>query len=411
MRYLLTVILIFSLEVSLSQEKKKVNVFEKPGDAKPFHPNDRICFDYKVNYKGVFNGRSASGCFLINTQSGAVLSFGFDQPYQSDCKYNLQDKNFNAYLTTLKGNTYSYFNSVENIPNSRNTQLKHYVRTGNTEPSSPENIYNKKMFYHKGDFKEFTRELKGRKYTSNDGISVYILIDDNFPDAFESYQLLGAYGLGFLETSKGNFLVLGYAAGKTESDITTFKKVAGSVCFTAAGFRKEEQTRTRVATTNTEIEANEINKQIGKAKVSSSSCAALKVKFYEEQKRQTEQKKEMLEYLSTNRVNAKNQNDMQRAYGKYDSFATYLLMRLEAEYKICDISEALAKNQYKKQEEVGKATTRKNCLKAKVIELKKTETEAADLKRTYRNNNTQLVTEQQKLMRKIHDILKNNRCN
>ncbi len=282
---------------------------------------------------------------------------------------------------------------------------------GIPSPQVRKTFSTKKRFYHKSEFKEFAREFKGRKYVADDGMSIYILSDNQFPDAFETYQLLGAYGIGFIETDKGNFLLLGYTSDKTESELTAFKKVAGSICFTATGFIKEEQTRTTTSIADAEIETDVIAKQIGKAKISSSSCAALKVKFYEEQQRQILQKKEMLTYLANNRVDARKQTDMQKAYGKYDPFAAFILMRLEAEYRICEITESLNKNLYKKQGEAGKAIVKKNCLSTKVVELKKTESEAAALKRTHRANSNQLNIEQQRLMRKIQEIIRKNKCN
>ncbi|WP_164108187.1 MULTISPECIES: hypothetical protein [Sphingobacterium] len=99
-----------------AQEKKKVEVFEQPEKAKPFEPDDKICFDYKVSFKGNFIGRDATVCFLINTEIGAILGFGFDIYGKSGYNYDLNSPNFNASLQTLKGNLYYYYNGSEKIP-------------------------------------------------------------------------------------------------------------------------------------------------------------------------------------------------------------------------------------------------------------------------------------------------------
>ncbi|WP_270090643.1 hypothetical protein [Sphingobacterium sp. SYP-B4668] len=412
MKYILLVIFFIFFQTTDAQEEKKVEVFEKPENAKPFQPNDKLCFDYQVVFSGVFNGRPTTGCFFINIEIGAVLSFGFDQATQSGCNYDFQSKDFNAYLYTLKGNTYTYYNNIEREPRSKIETINHYVRTGNTESASPENMYVGKKFYHKDHAKEFGgAQFKGQQYVSDNGdMSIFVLVDENFPDMFESYQFLGAYGIGFIHTSKGTYLVLGYQQDKTESAIVDLKKIAGSECFLAANFRKEELTRTSVHLDETDEYSMDIEKNIAKAKVLVSSCAALKLKFHEEQKRQNDEKATQLHYLKTNKVDYKNQKDLQKAYGKYDPFAVFVLMRMEEEYKLCQIDEYLSR-ELDNIEEVNKAIKRKQCLFQKVTKLKAIESKVASAKHAYRNDDRGWKAEQKKSLMAIHQTIKEHPCN
>lgn len=417
MRYFLIACFLLLVHYTNAQEKKKVEVFEQPEKAKPFHPNDKICFDYKVMFKGSFSGREATGCFFINTEIGAVLGFGFDIAGKSGCNYDFNNSNFNASLQTLNGNLYLYHNSKEKIPGkSGDGLLKHYVRTSNTEPGSTERILTGKKFFYKDEFREFSGgEYKGRKYITDDGFVVYILVDGNFPETFESFQFLGAYGIGFLETSKGTFLILGYDAnGKSQSETVSFQKVAGSECFYAPQFKKEEITKIITHIGENETESTEIEKKISKAKklteTGKNPCAALKLKFHEEEKRQNDLQKEQFEYLKNKKVNHQKKQDMQSAYGKYDPFSTFKTHRMEAQYKFCDLLENIIKERYKKDSEKAKAIEKKNCLEGKIIELEKLEAKWEAAKNNYRNNNTGLQQEQRRIMMETVEVMKKYKC-
>jgi hypothetical protein len=410
MRTLFIFLLLLLMSGLPAQEQKKAQVFENPANARPFRYNDKICFDYKVTYKGTFGGHDVTGCFYINGQTGAVLSFGFDSTKQAGCNYDMNHRDFYAFIQTLKGNSYTYYNSAQREQGSRNVVLKHYVRTGNTDSSGPENLFTMKKFKYRDEFREFG-ELKGRKYVSLDGdIIIYLLVDSNFPETFEGLQFLGAYGIGFLETSKGNFPVLGYEQGSSQSETLSFKKVAGSDCFHPVGFRKEEDARITDALTHTEEESVKADEKIAKAQASTGSCAALKLKYLEEKKKQNEAKKEQLNYLKDTRIDYGKQSDVEKAFGKYDPFGSFRLMRMEDEYKICQIEEGLANNKYK-GDEMGRASKRSSCLQNKVAELKAIEAEADAAKSRNRNNSTRLAQELQPIFMKIPETMTKNPCN
>ncbi|MBA5246652.1 hypothetical protein H1R16_09780 [Marnyiella aurantia] len=405
--------LLFSLLISClqGQEEKKAKVFENPSNARPFRYNDKLCFDYKVNYKGVFGGREVAGCFYINGETGAVLSFGFDSTKQAGCSYDMNHLDFYAYIQTLKGNTYTYYNSAQREQGTRNTILKHYVRTGNTDDSAPENMFTMKKFTYKNEFREFAgNEFKGRKYVSLDGeISVFILTDSNFPEAFEGLKFLGAYGIGFLETSKGNFLVLGYEQGESRSETLSFKKVDGSDCFHPSAFRREEDTRVVEALAHAEEDGAKVEEKLVKMSDSKDPCAALKMKVLAEQKKQNEGKKEQLNYLKDTRIDYSKHSDMEKAFSKYDHFESFKLMRLQDEYKICQIEEGLARNKYK-GEELSRASKRRSCLQNKVEEFKAIELEVDATKARNRNNTTRLNEELRPIFMKIPEAMKKNPC-
>ncbi|WP_164108188.1 MULTISPECIES: hypothetical protein [Sphingobacterium] len=112
---------------------------------------------------------------------------------------------------------------------------------------------------------------------------------------------------------------MGYDAdGKIGSETVSFQKVAGSKCFHATQFRKDEHTTMITYLEENETESDEIQKRISKAKrvaeTSKSDCASLKLKFHDEEKRQNDQQKEQMQYLKNEKVDYQKKQDKQASF-------------------------------------------------------------------------------------------------
>lgn len=408
----LTILFLFCIaSVSYSQEAVKIVVFDNPQLAKTVAPDKEICFQYKITYKGSFSGNKQEGCFLINDEVGAALSFGFDNKYQSGCNYNILDENFTAFLFTLKGNTYTYYNRKERAGKTGGFQVQHYVMTGNTEPESPENMFNRKKFLAKDDYRTFCNgEFKGRKYVDNEGeMSVYIEYNDSMPEIIEGLNFLGAYGIGFIHTQAGSFRLLGYSYGKTETETVSFKKMPFSECFKPQSFIKVEDKSVRVAISSVHERNVHLSKTIEKAKTVSNDCAAMKVKWLEEEKRQNKLKEQQLNWIKDNRAAKTNPGNLRKLTENIDPFAPYLVLRLEVEYNLCVLEKNINRGEYKK-EEYTKVLKRKECYTKQIEEMKKMEEEAKSIKIKYAKDKDKQAEEEAKLLMRSFQILKKKNC-
>lgn len=412
MTRLLTILFLFCLSnAAYSQEAIKILVFDNPRLAKTVAPDKEICFQYKITYQGTFSGNKQEGCFLINDEVGAVLSFGFDNKYQAGCNYDIHLKNFNAFLFTLKGNTYTYYNREEKDGTTGKRRVKHYVQTGNSEPGSPGNMFTMKKFLAKNDFRMFCDgEFKGRKYVENDGeMAIYIQNNDDLPEIIESLNFLGAFGVGFIHTTAGSFRLLGYSYGKTEVEAVSFKKILSPECFKPQLFKKVEDRRASELISDVQERDGELSKAIAKAKTPSSDCAFLKVKWLEEVKKQNQAKEEQLKWIKNNRAAKAAPANMRRLAENHNPSASYTVLRLEAEYNLCVLEQNINRGEYR-NEEFTKAIKKKECYSKQIEEMKKMEEEAKSIKAKYAANKDKQAEEEAKLLMRSFGILKMKDC-
>ena len=396
---------------TLSAQKKekpkdtgKGEVFKKPYQKADVKPNDKTCYNYIFHFKGVYNGMERSGCFYVNDQNGIVLSFGFDGKF-SNCAYDFSSPDFYAYIYSMKGNTYTYFN--ESKKTNRGYETIHIVRTANTDSNNPEMMFKNLKMKATDEVQEFGSDVlvKGRKYRSADSdIEIWLETDANYPIQIETLDFLGAYGVGFLQTSKGVFNMLGYDYDKSYSHITFYKEMESPECFFPSMFKKEETNRNQTLQRDLNEQIANTEAEINNNKISTSKCAPLKDAWLQSVQKQTKSTSSTMQKASNNKVNVTSQRSMEAVYGKYDPFDTYSALKKEDQYKVCEIDDGLARNLYRDNAERERAVYRKSCLVQRIEEVGKIEEEYHKAKQVNSNNPQKLSNELKRIMPKVSQV-------
>lgn len=400
MKYLcLLVPALFTGILTYSQKKEEKQIFEpevlkKAEAAKKLEPTEKICFDQRFHFISKSGGRSYEGCFWVDTRGGITASKTFDlNGRDPNCSFDIRQKRFHLLVHGMKGNEYIYYNRMEKVRATGQEELRHYVQTGNTHRNPLERVLENKILFKKMNAQEFIdNKYKALEYTTADGKSTLYLWGKNYPDEMNAYAYLGAFGLGYLKTNKGDFIIFKYVHGATEFSLTNMEDFSSSnSCFDPTVFKVFEDTKinnliAESEQSNQRLE-REVARQQDRAANTNSPCAALKLEVLEYKKQEAEKKERLLKQM-------KNQNKPYsdpatvNALAKEYSFIEGIKMeRRQLEYDLCVLKTDVEKGRYKPgSESYAKAVQKIACWERKIAEYKTFEEDIKAIDERNRND-------------------------
>jgi|GEM_PF-1651288 hypothetical protein len=400
MKYLcLLVPALFTGILTYSQKKEEKQIFEpevlkKAEAAKKLEPTEKICFDQRFHFISKSGGRSYEGCFWVDTRGGITASKTFDlNGRDPNCSFDIRQKRFHLLVHGMKGNEYIYYNRMEKVRATGQEELRHYVQTGNTHRNPLERVLENKILFKKMNAQEFIdNKYKALEYTTADGKSTLYLWGKNYPDEMNAYAYLGAFGLGYLKTNKGDFIIFKYVHGATEFSLTNMEDFSSSnACFDPTVFKVFEDTKinnliAESEQSNQRLE-REVARQQDRAANTNSPCAALKLEVLEYKKQEAEKKERLLKQM-------KNQNKPYsdpatvNALAKEYSFIEGIKMeRRQLEYDLCVLKTDVEKGRYKPgSESYAKAVQKIACWERKIAEYKTFEEDIKAIDERNRND-------------------------
>lgn len=304
------------LHAQETEEEYDAEVLADGATAQEVEPNSKVCFDKRIQFKARYGPREVRGCFLVNTKMGVTAALPFETGGTVDCDLEVNTKKFYLVVFGMKGNEFTYFNRSEKRKQNEPEELKHYVRTGNTHKSPLEEVIDSKMLYKKNGTAEFCdSKYKAIEYKSADEKDVLYLYGKDFPGELRAYSYLGAYGLGFLKTDKGNFLVMQVTHNRDEIRMMEFEDVEQSLeCFEPSMFAVFEETKVPQDIAQSEDRrarlSNELSKDIEAAESGRYACANKKAVWTNEKLKQAEKVKAMQDNMKDNTARMSRENDV-----------------------------------------------------------------------------------------------------
>jgi hypothetical protein len=387
-----------------AQETKKeydADALDEAGLREYIEPNQKVCFDKRIQFKARYGGREVTGCFLVNTKIGITAALPPETGASVDCELKVNNKKFFLFVFGMKGNEYTYFNRLEKRRQTEAGEVKHYVRTGNTHKNPMEDVLDNKMLYKKNGIAEFCNgKYKAFEYKSADEKDVLYLYGKVFPDELKAYSYLGAYGLGFMKTDKGNYLIMQATHIRDQIRMMEFEDIGESMdCFDPSVFQVYEETKVVEELAATEERrrtlSNQLAKDVEAAESGKYACATKKALWTDEKLKQTEKAKEMQEKVRDNTARFSRENDMVEFASNYDPIASVRMERLETEYKLCQLKNDIDNNRIANNN-LGKAIEKANCWETRVSEYKKLEEGMDAIANTYRGDKKKMIEEKMK---------------
>ena len=360
-----------------------------------------MCFDKRIQYKARFGSREAKGCFLLNTKIGITAALPFETGATVDCDLEVNNKKFYVLVYGMKGNEYTYFNRLEKRKQTDPGEVKHYVRTGNTHKNPLEEVLESKMLYKKNNTAEFCDgKYKAFEYKSADEKDILYLYGKEFPDEMRAYSYFGAYGLGYLKTDKGNYLVMQVTHNRDNIRMMEFEDIEMAMdCFEPSAFAVYEETKLRSEMAESDERSrrlsNELSKDIEAAESGKYACANKKAIWTNEKLKQSEKVKAMQEAMKDNQTRMSNQNDVVEFASNYDPIASVRMERLETEYKLCQLKNDIDNNRIGRTN-LSKAMEKANCWENRVNEYKKLEDEMEAIGNRNSSDKKKMIEEKMK---------------
>jgi hypothetical protein len=384
-----------------AQDKKvyESDVLKGASSAKFSSPEEKVCFDKRFYFVYKQGARSYEGCFYVNTQMGITATKSFQNPGMADCSFNINDKKFYLLLFGMTGNEYIYMNKLEKRNQHEAPQLKHYVVTGNTHINPMQQVIEAKLLYNKQQALDFCdNKYKAIEYKSADGKNIIYLYGQDYPPDMIAQSYLGAYGLGFMKTNKGDYFIMKHTHGQTSFTVTAIEDLAGAMaCFDPSDFKVLEETKVVKNLEEFQQQGRKIDQELAKQQNRVNNnvpCAAKKYAIVQYKKEHNEKQKRMMEKMKNQNIQHSNPETIRAMAKEYDFIEGLKMERLQVEYDLCVLKEDVDKGRIKPgSENYAKAMAKMNCWETRVAEYKKFEDDIKNINERNRNNVTKAIKE------------------
>jgi len=195
------------------QEVVKAPVLTGTGGSQPIIivPNHmQFCFDKELYLKMSVGGRMSEQCIYLDTHKGLTGILPPSRQGGAIEEIMPELEHFNFTVMSMKGNIFIY-----KTQKGKHDQLEHWVSTGNTTSF----LYQSPTRANPGQATSaLTRKAESRSYCDgritaqaykyDGGTTTWYLYGDRFPAQLHPVKYLGAYGVGYMETQEGMYLVM-----------------------------------------------------------------------------------------------------------------------------------------------------------------------------------------------------------
>ena len=248
-------------------------------------PHQRLCFNVEFDFKIGVGSRIAEQSMFINSSMGIT---GYLPP-SNDGLINMimpEIPKFSFSVIGMKGNVYRYYNQKGN-----HDVLEHYVSTGNTQtyqytttitPGGGADLLRKSETgsYCNGN-------MTATAYRAEASGATWFIYGDHFPARLHPKKYLGNFGIGYLLTEEGLFIITEMRTAVVQCKLTDIQN--SNQCFDTQPFVVVEDKFNTNVTADLQKENDKINRD--EAQVSG-DCVAEKmalINFRKENQRKQEE--------------------------------------------------------------------------------------------------------------------------
>ena len=231
-------------------------------------PKERHCFDLKINYSGLVNGKAVEGCYYINTTDGFVAKR--EDKNKSCSPLSDFEIGYRVSMFSMKGEAFLF-----EIDKKKNYN---FVATPQiVDLSDVQTTFEIVSVYDlEGDFAEkFTdRNLPTFKYKIQQSphYAIYALFAPYKAEKYEVHDYLGMYGTGFYKDQYGNTLMSLMLDSDPENVIRIEKITEVNECFDGSPFTNMNE---NAITTEREISEDRNRDLNSRESNTSSNCGDL----------------------------------------------------------------------------------------------------------------------------------------
>jgi hypothetical protein len=398
----LFLIMILSLLHTTAQEKKiyESDVLKGATTPKLAAPAEKVCFDKQFSFVYKSGARSHEGCFHVNTKLGITAASSFHTSGAADCSFDIDEKKFYLLLFGMKGNEYIYMNKLEKRKQDEEGELKHYVITGNTHKNPMQQVLDAKVLFNKQRSLEFCDgKYKAWEYRSADEKDILYLFGKEYPPDMVAQAYLGAYGLGYLKTNKGNYFIMKQTHGQTSFTVTAIEDLETAMaCFDPSQFQVYEETKVVKELEDFEKRGQEIDRELAKQEDRmmhrNTPCSIKKYAILQYKKEQNDKQKQLMEKMKDQHIQRSNPETIRSLAKEYDFIEGIKMERLQVEYDLCILKGDVENGRFKPgSESHSKAMQKISCWEARVNEYKKFEEDIKSINNRNRNDIDKAIRE------------------
>lgn len=200
----------------------------------------RYCFDKRLNLKMMVGGRMAEQCAFLDTHNGLTGILPSSRQGRPITQIMPQLETFSFSVMSMKGNIYSY----KNGKGMNGGPMEHWVRTGNTQSF----LYQSPTQSSPGAGTALARKSESRTYCDgkitaqaykyDGGTTTWYVYGDRYPAQLHPQKFFGPFGVGYMYTTEGLYLVMELNFGSSYVRIGSMENVDD--CFDPSAYRVME---------------------------------------------------------------------------------------------------------------------------------------------------------------------------
>jgi len=219
-----------------------------------------LCFQVEFDLKATVGPKTFEQCMFMNTGMGLV---GLLPPSTSGLINMIMPEiqEFNFSVISLKGNVYRYFNKK-----GRRDALDHFVSTGNTQTFQYQQASNllsdTVALYRKTEAGTYCNgNMTARAYRLQNGGPTWFIYGDRFPEKLHPKKYMGNYGVGYLYTAEGLFIITEFRADSYQCKVTDIQN--SNACLNATPFQLLEDKFNTDRAADVQKEQEKLDRQAG----------------------------------------------------------------------------------------------------------------------------------------------------
>jgi len=197
----------------------------------------QFCFDKRLNLKMTVGGRMAEQCAYLDTHNGLTGILPSSRQGIPVTQIMPQLDNFSFTVMSMKGNIYSYKNA-----RGRGDVIEHWVRTGNTQSflyQSPTQSGAGAALARKSESRTYCDgKITAQAYKYDGGTTTWYVYGDRFPAQLHPQKFFGPFGVGYMYTTEGLYLVMELNFGSNYVRIGSMENVNN--CFDPSAYQVME---------------------------------------------------------------------------------------------------------------------------------------------------------------------------
>ncbi|SIO52163.1 hypothetical protein [Chitinophaga niabensis] len=340
-----------------------------------------LCFPFEFDLKINIPGKTVEQAMFINSNTGVI---GYLPPAEGGLVNMLFPElaDFSFYIMSLKGNTFHY-----STRKGKNNIIEKWVSTGNTntdpyrmatiDVSRPADLQRKGVT---APYCNGTMTAMAYRFASSPDMTWY-LYGDRFPEKLHPRKFLGNFGVGYLYTDEGLYIVTEIQASSYSCRVTDI--LIMNTCLNTSEFKVMEDEYVRGQTIALQKEKEKLESQSV-----SGPCASEQAILLTFRKEQQRKKEEALRGAGTGNIH-QNINAQKSMLSMMDPLALVQENILSAKVSICKIQHA--------PRATSRSTARLSCLTNRLSTLMRLEAQMRALDAQYVNEPGKAYAEKSKL--------------